>query len=351
MEGLTTEQQVQHIQNGINAAREGDIAKATKAHLEAETAGLQATQADKARSDAAALLSQATSAADYDAKLAKIDKAVAAKLPTSNALDFSDKGLADTQERILTSGMNSEQLAAHQDRQASQATRDLAEQSLAASRKANEQFREFMMQGRPGPAQVAAQKTANYAQKTEDPLWRKAGAIAVQLKDGNPLSVTSYVTKDGTEMTMAEHLKGKEGDPQAVADAVADMKSNLQAHQNDLRKAINAKYDALEKGGMPKEGEGAPSTSREEALKSVDDLAGRLAKTGGKAAPAQTAKSAATPEAPAIPKPAKATSAPIGNFPTDLAGAMQVGVPRQIKLKDGSSLTVVKQADGKVYKQ
>lgn len=162
MEGLTTEQQVQHVQNGINAAREGTLATATAAHTAAETKKLNSDLFDKQRSDAAVLLSQAKSAADYDAKLATVYKAVAAKLPASKDLDFTAKGLADTQERILKSGMNVEQIqtARSKDRELQNAE-DNSEVKLA--RTAND------------PAKTAAQRA--FAQNALDTL--NAGRIKV----------------------------------------------------------------------------------------------------------------------------------------------------------------------------
>lgn len=294
MQGLSTEQQIQHVQNGINAAREGKVANASVAHSTAETAKLDAEALDKGKSDAAVQLSGATNAADYDARRAKLDPKVAALLPESKTLDFTDpKKLKDTQESILTSGMNAQQLQQHLDRKDAQRTRDLAAESLAESRTANEEFRRFMTQGQPSPAQRKASSTIDFIDKGEPGLWKTAGAIAAQLKDGNPLNVTTYVSKTGSAIPMDEHLKQDSGKKVSHEDAVRDMQSNLDATKDAIRKGINKKYDLMEQNG------GEPSVSRADALKAVDGL-GPQAKAA--ASPAQKTPVAAKPQAPAAPQ-------------------------------------------------
>lgn len=46
-----------------------------------------------------------------------------------------------------------------------------------------------------------------------------------------------------------------------------------------------------------------------------------------------------------------AQSTPIPNFPPDMASSLQVGVPRAVTLKDGTTIKVVKQPDGSVHSQ
>lgn len=81
--------------------------------------------ADKKLSDAAASLSDATSASDYDqrAKALNLDAATLARLPRSADLDWSPKGIDATKERILTRGMNAKELAEYRNGQAEIAVR------------------------------------------------------------------------------------------------------------------------------------------------------------------------------------------------------------------------------------
>lgn len=291
MEGLTTEQQVAHVQAGVTAAREGRVADATIRHTNLESDKLTADTADKARSDAAALLSQSNSGADYFAKWNKLTPDLQAKLPRPEDLgDWGTRDKSDIQEQILTSGMNAEQLATHQDRQAAQVTRDLAQQSLSESRKANELFKQFMMQGQPSPAQKAATVKLDGLAKAEAPLWKQAAQLATALGDGS--NVTTFIGQNGGSDTM----KSKTLDADAAKGLVADMQTRLKDAQAQLTNVINKKYDLMEKQGMPKTGDGAPEVSREDALAAVAKL-GLAGKPSN--APAQTAKPPASSAATA----------------------------------------------------
>ncbi len=293
MAALSADQQVAHIQQGITAAREGRVADANVGHLEAETTKANAEMADKAKSDLAAQLSQAKNPLDYERiRLADKNRSLRDSFPDSKNLDFSPDKLADTQESILTHGMNATQLDTHQAKKDAQATRDFQAQSLDEARKSNEalrrdslDLRKSMLEGQPTVAQRQAAAKLDFNQKALGPLSKQAGQLATALKDGTPLSVTSYVSPSGAEMTMEEHLKGKADDPNARQDAVNDMTARLNATKSQMKNITSASHNIMDHFNADR------SVSREDALASIDNIgpkpkADATTKAGPAAAPA-----------------------------------------------------------------
>lgn len=271
---LTADQQIQHVQKGIDAARQHQLDSLNKPKIEAETTKLQTEVADKLTSDAAVTLSNAKDAADYTAKLAKLDPKIAAKFPTN--ADPTDE---DVKDKILTSGMNADQLARHTEsvlngasmRAAREATKEYREDSLA--------FRREMAADRKfaNNKEAAKAKTQILSlQRQEEPLWGQAAQLQHAVENGQ-----IFVPDKGAPTPMSNKL-GASQDPAAKQALIEDMKTRLEATKERLKSTINSKYDTLEDAGG-----GKVSVSREDALAAIDRIGQK------KAAPAAAAQKSA----------------------------------------------------------
>ncbi len=276
MEGLTTEQQVAHVQAGVTAAREGRVADATIKHTNLESDKLTAETADKARSDTAALLSQATSGADYLAKWNKLTPDLQAKLPRPEDLgDWNTQDKADIQERILKSGMNSEQIAQHDIQKANSASLALSRATMDQVRQENTEIRKQLLAGQPSPAQKQAATKIDFYEKTEAPLWKQAAQLATALGDGS--NVTTFIGENGGPATMTSKTAGNADSAKGL---VADMQTRLNNAKAQLSTIINKKYDLADQHGAE------PSVSRADALAAVDKI-GKQAAVAAPAKPVQ----------------------------------------------------------------
>lgn len=233
---------------------------------------------DKKLSDATAALSLSNSASDYDQRAAdmKLDPATLARLPRSKDLDWSPKNLTATQEQIRLHGMTTEQQAQYQLRKEAEADRRIAQESLAESRRANLQFREFMTAGQPSPAQrKALTDVDNLTNKVEAPLWKQAAVLSTALRDG-----TYYIDESGRK---ADFNTDDTDRPKQMA----DMQARLDAIKGQLSGVIGQKKAIIDQFH-------GDSSSSVKSLESIDSLG-----------PAKKQNPPPPPPAPPPPAPRK----------------------------------------------
>lgn len=296
MAGMSIKEQTEYFQHAIEAQRQGKLTDAQIANLKSETATRDAAAADKARSDAAALVSQATSGGDYLQRLSKIDKAVAQKLPALKDLDFAPDKLAATQEKILTSGMNSEQLAQHQIAKNNSESLVQSRAQLEIIRQQNADIRQQLLDGKPSPAAKAAATKIDYLEKVEAPLWTQASQLSSALSKGDDTDI--YVEKSGNVVSLASKTQAAKNEEEAgrqKAQLIDDMQTRFQAVKDQLKGVLNRKYDAAEGAGS------SPVVTRDEALKGIEELGKGKSVAAPPAAPAPAAKPAAPAAKPAAP--------------------------------------------------
>lgn len=278
MAAMTAQEQSQYYHQNLEDLRNGRTDALNKPKIEAETAKLQNENTDKSTSDAAAALSNSKDKADYAAKLAKLDPKIADKFdPNADPADPAMK------EKILTAGMNADQLARHQESK-------LNGESTRVAREANTQFKSDSLDLRREMAadkKFTANKEATKArtqilslQRQEEPLWGQAAQLQHALDSGGAI----FVPEKGSPTAMANKLGAAQSDPAAKQALLDDMKTRLDATKEKLKSTIHSKYDILDEAG------GTPRVSRDDALASVEAI-------GKKKATLAPAAATATPKA------------------------------------------------------
>ena len=360
---------LEHTDKLLTLAMDKRKADSSIAEQTANTAKANQEIADKNKSDLTAQLSNVNSPADYAAGLAKADPKIASQLPDPKDLDFSNPGsVAASQDKIRMAGMNAKE-------QAEYLLHKGREQSLAETRAGtlalHQDMQAFLRSQHEGQLPPAQQKEADKdnAQvsrniQTIGALSKTAGDLATALGQPN-----SFVDEKGRQMTMEEHLKNQKPADSDVLAAQAQMGARLEATKAQLATITKQSHDIMDKW------HGQPEQDRATALASIDgigtdvldSLKGKLAaqtqaaqKSGGAA---KTSPPAATPPPPATPAPAatpppaaKPPAQPQGkaaltSLPSTVSSKLTVGVPTRLNDSKGNSITVVKQADGKVYLQ
>jgi hypothetical protein len=258
---LTAQQAIEHGSKLIDQAREQTQVDSVVTHNKAETAKINAEMADKAKSDAAALLSNATSAADYDAKKATVDPKVAAQLPDSKGLDFSDDGIEGTRDKILKSGMNAEQVANYEQKKISVASLAAAREANSIARQTSNDIRLQMLQGKPNPAQVQASKEIDKLQTQENPLWSKLAQLNSALGDGSK-SADLFIPEKGEQPVKMSVKSG--GDDDTAKQLTADMVARRNAIASQLKGFVKQKYDLGAKNGAE------PTVPLQDVLDKID---------------------------------------------------------------------------------
>lgn len=274
---LDAQQQVEHVQKGLDAARQQKLDKLNEPKILAETAKVQGEVADKATSDAAAALSNSKDKADYAAKLAKLDPKIADKFdPNADPADPAMK------EKILTAGMNADQLARHQESK-------LNGESLRAARDATQAFREESLAFRKeafaekkGALSKEAEKAKAKAlslDEKEAPLWAQARQIDDSLSKGAPL----FIPEKGQPIGIKQKAQQDGG---TIDGLISNMRARRESIKDTLRDRINEKFDLIEQAG-------GNTAGRERALAGVERI--------GKPSEADTEKAAQTPGTKTVP--------------------------------------------------
>ena len=310
---LNAQQAIEHTDRLLKMNQEQPQIDSVIKKNNVETANANETLADKQKSSLAGAASQVNALADYQAALAA-DKTGAAKALPQNLTedDFKPENLAKTQERIRTSVMNADQLAAYNLHKDAQADRDLTAKSNAQARQFHEQIMGVLAEGKESPGAKLARTQIEKDTAQEIALRNKLATLNAQLGTDGTKTPTVYVPDNPREQPVL--IERKLGNPVNPDDAaavakrekdrqglIADMQARRTNLLSQLGNVVNHKYDVADKVGV------GGSTSRDEVLGDLEKMGWKAPAPAAKAAPAAQEPAAQTP-APAASAPAKPTT-------------------------------------------